>query len=460
MKKNICILDSTLRDGAQGEGISFSVQDKLHIVEALDELGVTYIEAGNPGSNPKDLEFFNEVKKLKLKNSTLCAFGATRRKGITCSEDANIQSLIAAQTDVVVYFGKTWDFQVTQILKATLEENIDMIRETAEFLCAENRRVIYDAEHFFEGYAANPEYSLKTLHAAIDGGAEALVLCDTKGGCKIDVLVDAVKATVKEFAGVKTKHSKKDVEIGIHAHNDCGLAVAHSLLSVEAGATHVQGTLLGFGERTGNADLSSIMANLELKMGYHCLPEGSIEKLTPICRKVAETANIPLLSSAPFVGSSSFSHKAGMHIDGIIKNPDAYEHISPESVGNKRVFLMSEVAGRSMIIEKIRMFDDSIQKDNPIVSEITNKVKEMEHFGYQFEGAEGSFELLVRKTIGKYKPFFKLHYYKTMGEHPRQNEDVCSFAQLKIEVEEQIEITAGEGDGPVHALDTALRRAL
>lgn len=463
MKKNITILDSTLRDGAQGEGISFSVQDKLHIVEALDEIGVAYIEAGNPGSNPKDLEFFQEAKKLKLKNSQLCAFGATRRKGISCKEDANLQSLLVAETETVVFFGKTWDFQVTEILKATLEENLAMIRETADFLCNAKKTVIYDAEHFFDGYAANPEYAIKTLHAAVDGGAESLVLCDTKGGYRLTALLEAVHAVVKEFANSKVTtgvSAGKQLEIGIHAHNDCGLAVANSLLAVEAGAVHVQGTLLGFGERTGNADLSAIMANLELKMDYECLPKGNIQNLTPICHRVAEIANIPLASGAPFVGSSSFAHKAGMHIDGVTKNPHAYEHIAPESVGNERIFLMSEVAGRSMIIEKIRKFDPSIQKDNPVVIEITNKVKEMEHSGYQFEGAEGSFELLLRKVIGKYQPFFKLHYYKTMGEQPRLDELISSFAQLKIEVDGQVEITAGEGDGPVHALDTALRRAL
>ncbi len=457
--KYITILDSTLRDGAQGEGISFSVQDKLHIVQALDNLGVAYIEAGNPGSNPKDLEFFQEVKKINLKNSEICAFGATRRKGITCKEDANLQSLLAANTETVVFFGKTWDFQVTEILRATLEENLAMIKETAQFLCSNGKKVIYDAEHFFDGFQSNPKYALKTLQAALDGGAHCVVLCDTKGGFGLSPLVHAVQTVAKEFENKKTLDGQK-IEIGIHAHNDCGLAVAHSLLAVENGATQVQGTLLGFGERTGNADLSSIMANLELKMNYRCMPEDNITKLTSTCRQVAEIVNIPLSGGAPFVGSSSFAHKAGMHVDGVTKNPQAYEHITPESVGNERVFLMSEVAGRSMMLEKIKRFDPTIEKDNPIISEITNKVKELEHAGYQFEGAEGSFELMVRKVIGKYNPFFKLHYYKTNGEHPRMNELISSFAQLKVEVDGQIEITAGEGDGPVHALDVALRSGL
>ncbi len=457
--KKVTILDSTLRDGAQGEGISFSVQDKLHIVELLDTLGVTFIEAGNPGSNPKDLEFFELVKKIALKNSELCAFGATRRKGIECKDDANLQSMLQANTQTVVFFGKTWDFQVTEILKATLEENIAMIKETAEFLTSAGKTVIYDAEHFFDGYASNPEYSMKTLHAAVEGGAYSLVLCDTKGGFPLTQLANAVSDVVKEFAGKKSLCGK-DIEIGIHAHNDGGLAVAHSLLSVEKGAGQVQGTLLGFGERTGNANLSSIIANLELKMGYQCLPEGKLKNLTPICTAVAEIANIPLSSGMPFVGSSSFAHKAGMHIDGVTKNPEAYEHVSPDSVGNQRVFLMSEVAGRALILEKIRKFDSSIQKDSPIVTEITNMVKKLEHDGYQFEGAEGSFELMIRKALGQYKPFFNLHYYKMSGEHPRMEESISSFAQVKIDVNGKIAVTAGEGDGPVHALDTALRSGL
>ena len=456
---NVNILDSTLRDGSQGEGISFSVQDKLHIVQALDELGVKYIEAGNPGSNPKDLEFFEEAKKLKLQNSQIVAFGATRRKGITCEEDSNLQSLLYAGTQTVVIFGKSWDFQVTDILKATLEENLAMIKETVEFLVANGRNVIYDAEHFFDAWYANPEYTMKTLKAAVEGGANILALCDTKGGTMPMEILKATTAVTSEFSGVKTPQGIP-VEIGIHTHNDAGLAVANSLMAVEAGASHIQGTLLGFGERTGNANLSSIISNLELKMNVPCLPEGKLKLLTSVCKQVAEVSNLPLENGMPYVGSNAFAHKAGMHIDAVTKNPVAYEHVSPESVGNDRVFLMSEVAGRATILEKIRKFDAGITKDNPVVSEIVTKMKEMEHNGYQFEGAEGSFELMVRKIIGKYRPFFKLHYYKTIGEQPRIDGLLCSFAQLKIEVDGQLAVTAGEGDGPVHALDTALRSAL
>ena len=453
--KKIDILDSTLRDGSQGEGISYSVQDKINIVKALDELGVAFIEAGNPGSNPKDMEFFQEAKKLSLKNSKIVAFGSTRRKDLKCSEDANLQSLLSAETEVVCIFGKTWDFQVTEILHATLEENLEMIRDTCDYLSKKGKTVIFDAEHFFTGFAANKDYAMKALAAAVEGGATCLSLCETKGGAMPMECYNATKAVVEKFCG-----SAKNISIGIHTHNDCGLAVANSMIAVEVGATHVQGTLLGFGERTGNANLSTIIANLQLKMGYECIAEDKIKELTPIARRVAEITNMALDAGMPYVGPSAFAHKAGMHIDAVLKNPAAYEHITPESVGNSRVFLMSEVAGRSMIIEKISKFDPTITKNSPIVANIVKKVKDLEHEGYQFEGADASFELLVRKSIGKYQPFFTLHYYRTSGEMPRIEKSLASFAQLKLEVDGQIEITAGEGDGPVNALDRALRKAL
>lgn len=444
------IFDSTLRDGAQGEGISFSVQDKINIVRALDELGVAYIEAGNPGSNPKDLEFFAEVKKITLETSRLVAFGSTRRKDIAASEDVNLASLLSAGTETVCIFGKTWDFHVTEILRASLDENVAMIRDTIEFLVSQGRTVIYDAEHFFDGYASNPAYALSTLRAAKEGGASVLVLCDTNGGMLPDAIREMTETVVRELA----------LPVGIHCHNDTGMAVASSLLSVKGGATQVQGTLLGFGERTGNANLSTIIANLELKMGLKCLPEGRVSQLTPIGLRVAEIANITLDNGMPYVGFNAFAHKAGMHIDAVTKNTKAYEHVAPESVGNERTFLMSEVAGRSLIIEKIRKFDPTIQKDSPIASQIVTRVKELEHVGYQFEGAEGSFELLVRKNMGKYKPFFDLHYYKIIGEQPVEGVPYNAFAQIKIAVDGVMAVTAGEGDGPVHALDGALRNAL
>ncbi len=450
--KKIDILDSTLRDGAQGEGISYSVQDKIHICQALDELGIDYIEAGNPGSNPKDLEFFQTMKKVPLKNAKLCAFGSTRRKNIKCSEDANLQSLLTAGTDYVVVFGKSWTFQVTDILKTTLEENLAMIRETCQFLRENGKTVFYDAEHFFTAYQEDKEYAFKTLAAAIEGGAEVVCLCETKGGFMIDECRKAVSEVVKLFGD--------KVKIGIHTHNDSGLAVANSLVAVTEGAVHVQGVLLGFGERSGNANLSTIIPDLQLKMGYKTIPEENMSNITSICRRVSEITNISLNSQMPFVGSSAFAHKAGMHIDAVLKNPFAYEHIQPELVGNSRVFLMSEVAGRSTIIEKIEKFVPNIKRSDAVVQDIVDKMKELEFQGYQFEGADGSFELMVRKLLGQYQPFFKLHYYQTNGSFPRPEEGVCSCAQIKVEVDGQIEITAGEGDGPVNALDIALRKAL
>ena len=458
--RKITVLDSTLRDGAQGEGISFSVQDKIHIVQTLDALGIDLIEAGNPDSNPKDLEFFQLAQKLELKHSKLAAFGSTRRKDMKPQEDRQLQSLLAAETENVVVFGKSWDFQVTDILKTSLEDNLAMIEETVQFLAAAGRTVHFDAEHFFAGWNGNKEYALKTLEAAARGGASSITLCDTKGGSmplEILSITKEVVAFVRDFC---RRNSLPQIQIGIHTHNDCGLAVANTLMAVEGGVSLVQGVLLGFGERTGNANLSTVIADLELKSGMKCLPEGKIAELTPTVRRIAEIANISLDNGMPYVGTNAFAHKAGMHIDAVTKNPASYEHVPPESVGNERVFLMSEVAGRSLIIEKIHKFDANITKSSPVVTEIVNKVKQLEHDGYKFEGADGSFELLVRKIIGKYQPFFKLHYYKTMGEQSLYNGAACSFAQLKIEVDNQIEITAGEGSGPVHALDTALRKAL
>lgn len=450
--RTISILDSTLRDGSQGEGISYSVQDKIHIVRALDELGIAYIEAGNPGSNPKDMEFFAEAKKLNLRSARLVAFGSTRRKGISCSEDANLQSLLLAETDVVCIFGKTWDFQVTDIIHATLEENLAMIKETVSFLVGHKKEVIFDAEHFFTGYEANSAYAMSCLEAAVEGGASILSLCETKGGVLPMQCYEMTKAVVEKFGSV--------VSVGIHTHNDSGVAVANSLLAVEAGASHVQGVLIGFGERTGNANLSTIIADLQLKMDCSCIPAENMQNLTPICRRVAEISNIALDSGMPYVGASAFAHKAGMHIDAVIKNPFAYEHIVPESVGNERVFLMSEVAGKSMIVEKVQKFDSSLTKNSPVVAEIVKRVKDLEHEGYQFEGADASFEILVRKAIGKYQPFFNLHYYKTSGEFPRFADDKSAFAQFKIDVDGTVVTAAGDGDGPVNALDLAMRNAL
>lgn len=455
VNRQVEILDTTLRDGAQGEGISFSVQDKITIVKSLDQLGISLIEAGNPGSNPKDMEFFSECRKLKLNNSKIVAFGSTRRKDLSCDEDSNLQSLLAANTDAVVVFGKTWKFQATDILHVKPEDNLAMIKDTVSYLAKKGRRVIFDAEHFFTGYQDDPSYAMDALEAAANGGADTLVLCETKGGTLCTECYNITKNVVDDF-GQKCK-------IGIHTHNDSGLAVANTLMAVEAGATHVQGTILGFGERTGNANLSTIIPDLQLKMGYSCIPENLMSELTHVCNRIAEVSNISLNANMPYVGKNAFAHKAGMHIDAILKNPLAYEHTSPESVGNQRVFLMSDAAGRSMVMEKIRKFTspkDDIKKDSPVVNEIIGKVKDLEKDGYQFEGADGSFELLVRKIMGKYNPFFKLCYYKTSGDNPRIENNLYAFAQLKIQVGNHFEMSSGEGNGPVNALDSALRGAL
>ena len=341
----VAILDSTLRDGAQAAGISFSVADKLKIVSTLDELGVSYIEAGNPGSNPKDLEFFREVKKLHLKTAKLTAFGSTRRRDIKVTEDGNVQSLLEADTPAVALFGKTWDFHVTDIIKTTLEENLAMIYDTIKFFKEHGKEVIFDAEHFFDGYKNNREYALSALKKAQEAGADCIALCETNGGAFPDEVYEIVKDVLK--------HVK--VQVGIHTHDDTGMGVANSIMAVLAGATHVQGTLVGFGERCGNANLSTIIPNLQVKRTYHCIQEENMPKLTLLSRRVAEIANVSLRDNMPYVGQSAFAHKAGMHIDGVTKASSSFEHIPPESVGNERRFLMSEVAGRSTIIEKLHL---------------------------------------------------------------------------------------------------------
>ncbi len=448
----VSVLDSSLRDGVQGEGISFSLQDKLSVAKTLDDLGVAYIEAGNPASNPKDADFFQKAKSISFKNAQLAAFGATRRKGVSCAEDEAVNALLMAESPVVTVFGKSWLSQVKKILHASPEENLDMIRETVSFLKERGRTVIFDAEHFFDGWKQNGEYALKTLEAAVEGGASIVTLCDTKGG--------AMPLDVYEPVFTVVRRLVRKAQIGIHTHNDAGLAVANSLMAVHAGASHVQGTILGFGERSGNANLSTIIANLELKLGYKCLPDGHISELTPVCRKIAEIANISLNQGMPYVGLNAFAHKAGMHTDAVLKDSSAYEHIDPAAVGNRREILISEVTGRSAIIEKLHSAFPEVTKESPAATKIVNRIKALEKDGYQFEGAEGSFYLLARKILGKYKPFFSLQYYKVIGEQHIDDNPVTSFAQIKISVNGETSITAGEGLGPVHALDVALRSSL
>jgi 2-isopropylmalate synthase len=446
---NIVIYDTTLRDGAQAQGISFTVEDKLKIVQVLDKIGVGYIEAGNPGSNKKDLEFFERARRLKFKNAKIIAFGSTRRVNISVEDDANVNSLLQAGTDAVAIFGKSWDFQVADILKATLDENIRMIYDTVKFFKDKGKEVIYDAEHFFDGYMTNPGYAMKTLGAAADAGADCLCLCDTKGGMLPSEIHDITKKVVDAF----------NVCIGIHCHNDIGMGVAGSISAVQAGATHVQGTINGYGERCGNANLCTIIPALQLKMGYNCVPDESMKKLTIFARYVSEIANTVHDERSPFVGSAAFAHKAGMHADAVNKNTYAYELVDPETVGNKRTFLMSEVAGRSAVLSTIHEVEPSITKDSAETKIILEKLKEMEFEGYQYEGAESSFKLLIRKVLGKYKPSFNLKEFKVIVNEPAMSK-VNSSAMIKIEVDGQEEITASEGDGPVNALDNAVRKAL
>lgn len=448
----IAIFDSTLRDGAQAEGISFSVPDKLKIVSALDRLGIQYIEAGNPGSNPKDLDFFEQVSKMKLKNAKLTSFGSTRRRNINVEDDPNVISLLKANTPVVAIFGKSWDFHVTDIIKTTLEENLAMIRDTLAFFKARDKEVVFDAEHFFDGYKNNPEYALACLEAAVEGGADVLCLCDTNGGTFPSEVYEITKLVVAKFGATG------QVEIGIHCHNDGGMAVANSVMAVEAGATHVQGTVNGFGERCGNANLCTIIPNLQIKKQYECMPQESLAQITSTARLISEIANVQLNERDPYVGNSAFAHKGGMHIDGVNKESSSFEHISPELVGNRRRFLMSEVSGRSMVLSKIQKVVPTLTKDSAETDEIIKKLKELEHQGYQFEGAESSFNLLVRKHLGKYQPFFDLIHFKIIGEQPVDN--CSSTAIIKLAVDGKEEITAADGNGPVHALDKALRKAL
>lgn len=449
LQKRIFVFDSTLRDGAQAEAISFSVEDKIKITKVLDQIGVHYIEAGNPGSNPKDLEFFEHAKKMKLEQAKLTAFGSTRRPHVTPEEDENLKNLMMAETPCVAIFGKTWDFHVTDIIHTTLEENLAMIQETMEYFKKAGKEVVFDAEHFFDGYKANPEYAMKALQAAKDGGADWLVLCDTNGGAFPEEIYEATSQVVKELGN----------NVGIHCHDDGGMAVANTIRAVDAGVRHVQGTYIGFGERCGNVNLCSVVANLQLKKGYRCLSDKHLTEMTPIARYIAEISNVALNERLPFIGYSAFAHKGGMHIDGVNKNEKSFEHVDPVKVGNKRRFLMSEVAGRSTILSKIKKVNPTINKNSQETKDIVDRLKELEHQGYQFEGAESSFELIIRKSLGKYKPFFTLDYFKIIGEQTSNGESGTS-AIVKIEVDGKEELTVAEGNGPVNALDKALRKAL
>jgi len=450
MSNRVYLYDTTLRDGTQAEDISFQVQDKVRIAKHLDALGIDYIEGGWPGSNPKDIGFFEAIQKETLSHSKIAAFGSTRRARITPDQDTNIKMLIAARPDVVTIFGKTWDFHVREALRVSLEENLDMINDSLAYLKERVGEVIYDAEHFFDGYKANPDYALKTLQAAARAGADCLVLCDTNGGTlphEMPIILEHVRREI-------------DVPLGIHAHNDSECAVANSLIAVVGGAIHIQGTMNGFGERCGNANLCSIIPSLILKMDKECLLQGKLENLRKTSRAIYELANLTPQKHQAFVGNSAFAHKGGVHVSAIQRHPETYEHIRPELVGNKTRVLVSDLSGRSNILAKAQECGIKIDDKDPVTLEILEKIKELENQGYQFEGAEASFELLMLRAMGKLKQYFHITAFRVIDTLRESDQSPVSEATIKVKVGGCIEHMAADGNGPVNALDRAMRKAL
>jgi 2-isopropylmalate synthase len=446
--KQVILYDTTLRDGAQTEGISYSVNDKLRIVGKLDHLGIHFIECGWPGSNPKDMAFFKAAKKLKLKNARIVAFGSTRRANTGIKRDLIVRGLIDAGTQHITIFGKSWDLHVRDVFRVPLEENLNMISETVSYLKSKGKTVFYDAEHFFDGYKSNREYAMKSVFAARDAGAECVILCDTNGGTITSDLTEVVKEVV----------AKLDCPVGIHCHNDCDMAVANSVAAVQAGCAQVQGTFNGYGERCGNANLASVIGNLKLKLKIDCISEAKLKELTDTSRFVAEISNVKQQENQPFVGNSAFTHKAGVHINAIMKNPVTYEHIDPHAVGNKRRLLVSELSGKSSILLRAEALELDLKKEAPKTKKILSLLQKLEHEGYHFEAAEGSLELLLKRAFKKYKRFFELEGFKVVTEH--KGNRLLSEATIKVKVNRIVEHTAAEGDGPINALDNALRKAL
>lgn len=449
MSSAVKIFDTTLRDGTQGEGISLSVEDKLKIAQKLDTLGVHYIEGGWPGSNSKDIEFFNRMNELKLQHAKITAFGSTRRKGIAPQDDMNLNRIIESGVQVATIFGKSWDFHVHTAIQTTLEENLAMIYDSVRYLKNSGLEVIYDAEHFFDGYKNNPEYALSTIKKAEEAGADWVVLCDTNGG----TLPGEISEIVKDVC------SQLHTSIGIHAHNDCELGVANSLAAVQAGARQVQGTINGFGERCGNANLCSIIPNLQLKLQFSCITDEQLSTLASVARYVNEIANVHMPINQPYVGNSAFAHKGGIHVSAILKHSKTYEHITPELVGNKQRVLVSELAGQSNLVFKAQELNIDLDQDKTKTKEIIDMIKDLEHQGYQFEGADASLELLLRQSFGNVEEIFTLESFKILVEKSA-NRAVVSEAIIKLNVHGETVYTAAEGNGPVNALDNALRKAL
>jgi 2-isopropylmalate synthase len=446
--RRIQIYDTTLRDGSQGEGVNFSLQDKLLITQRLDSLGFDYIEGGFPASNEKDAQYFQRVAAMRLEHINVCAFGMTRRRGMRAEDDPAIKALLDANTKVITLVGKTSDFHVKEVLRASLEENLDMIGQSIRHLREAGREVVYDAEHFFDGWKSNPEYALATVRAAAQAGASLIVMCDTNGGSMPEEIAQLTREAIARLS----------VPVGIHCHNDCELAVANSLASVDAGAVQVQGTINGLGERCGNVDLISVIANLAVKKhGYSVLQPGSVEHLTELARFVYETANMRMPPNQPFVGPSAFAHKGGMHVSAIARTTASYEHIAPEQVGNARRVLVSELSGRSNI--KAVVSDRTAATDPQLMDKVLARVVELENQGYQFEAAQGSFDLLVKKCALTYRPHFeRISFHVTV--EAGQSGQLVTEATVKLRVGGQVRHEVAEGDGPVNALDAALRKAL
>jgi 2-isopropylmalate synthase len=446
--RRIEIYDTTLRDGTQGEGFNLSLQDKLSIAKKLDDLGVDYIEGGFPLSNPKDQAFFKDVRELKLKNAKVAAFGMTRRRGIEPEDDEGMKALLGAETPVVTIVGKSSEFHATKVLSVTVEENLKMIGDSVRLMRQAGRQVVYDAEHFFDSYRANPQYAIQTLLSAQEAGASVLCLCDTNGGSMPELIYEAVEAVKRQTS----------VAVGIHTHNDSGVAIANAMAAIRAGASHAQGTINGVGERCGNMDLLPLIANLKLKYNLDCLRPNTLAHLTEVSRYVYETANMNLVAGQPYVGTSAFAHKGGMHVHAVQKDSSTYEHVSPESVGNTRKILISELSGVSNIATKAgKKFN--LENDKATLRSVLEKVQDLENQGYQFEAAEASFELLVRKQVGRYRKFFDLEHYRVIVFKTDSSTPVAE-ASVKLRLDEQHEHRVAEGDGPIAALDAALRRAL
>jgi 2-isopropylmalate synthase len=450
LPESVEIFDTTLRDGSQLEGISLTVDDKLRIAEQLDHLGVHYIEGGWPGANPKDDEFFQRATtELDLKTSTLVAFGSTRRVKGKVDEDETLQHLVKANTSAVCIVGKSWDYHVIEALRTSLDEGVAMVADSVEFLRGHGLRVLFDAEHFFDGWKRNPEFALRVLEGAAIAGADTLVLCDTNGG--------SLPFEVEDIVRDVRSHFRDDVVISVHLHDDTGCGVANALAGVRGGATQVQGTINGYGERTGNCNLTTIIADLELKMGVRCLPEGRLERLTAVAHHIAELVNITPNPQQAFVGTSAFAHKAGLHVSAIARRPDAYEHIDPNSVGNGTRFVVSELAGKSTLEMKAREL--GLEIDGQALAGVVVQLKELEHNGYHFEAADGSLELLMRAAAGWRQPYFRLESFRVLVDH-RADSHFDTEATIKVWVGDERVVATGEGNGPVNALDAALRAAI